>query len=125
MENDWSWYIRYDTERYLDTSTGYAKKGPPIPVLTGTNLEVNCRHGIIQLRRSPTGILLQEETCHLGSRNCSSSCSMLKGKSLNEIIDAAFDGKISRNTAIKALYKPEYPLKQMDIILKEEEEEED
>ncbi len=74
MKHDWNWYVTFAPIRHGRLT--YAD--PPEPVLTGTNLETNCKKGMIQLRRIPTGLLLDEVECPIfeTSRLCSTICSM-------------------------------------------------
>ena len=89
-DRDWSWYIEYGS--IMDRNYNQ-QPASPRPVLTGTNLETNCRSGVIELRRSPTGILLDQVDCQLGlhSNFCDARCEMWNAKSVTQLFKEIFE----------------------------------
>ncbi len=65
MTKDYTFEVSYEPAlRKLEPPVVRGELGPPMVKLTNSvNMDVTCREGKIQLRKYPTGILVEEQVC--------------------------------------------------------------
>ncbi len=127
---DWEWRVDYN--EHVDNPKIHKYKAlPVVQILKGVNLEANCRDSVIQLRRMPTGILLDEQACRYETmprkRVCSPWCVMYAGKHkkrrvlMGDVIRAdAVPATVSMGTVVAPLTcsicGKEMPCEHMEVV---------
>jgi hypothetical protein len=98
-KKDYAWNVEFTREAPHDLNDPTQKPtpwNPPKVTVTGVNVEAICRNGTIQLRRFPTGILLEKVECLFHKQRDGDSCEYFLCKLHNSFEVLSHEAKLGQ-----------------------------